>query len=167
MYMGGLRENMSKAKRKTLKGRGAVGKTVVAGAKDRASNRISAAVVDTPDRKTMHRFVEERSAPDAKVYTDDYVVYRGIPRDHETVRHVDGEYVRGDAHTQGIESFWSMLKRAHKGTFHHLSAKHLHRYVTEFSGRHNDRAADTITQMARMTHGMVGRRLRYIDLTNS
>ena len=152
-YMGGLRENMPKAKRRTLKGRGAVGKTVVAGAKDRATNRVSAAVVDKPDRKTLHGFIAERAAPGAKVYTDDYAVYRGMPFAHESVRHVDGEYVRGDAHTQGIESFWSMLKRAHKGTYHHLSAKHLDRYVTEFAGRHNDRDANTLDQMKNMAQG--------------
>ena len=86
MYMGGLRENMPKAKRKTLKGRGSVGKSVVAGAKDRATNKVSAAVVTAPSKKILHRFIAERAAPDAKVYTDDYVVYRGIPFDHEAVR---------------------------------------------------------------------------------
>ncbi len=164
VYMGGLRENMPKAKRRTLKGRGPVGKTVVAGARDRATNRISAAVVETPDRKTMHRFIEDRTAPAAKVYTDDYVVYRGMPRDHEAVRHIDGEYVRGKAHTQGIESFWSMLKRAHKGTFHHFSAKHTQRYVTEFSGRHNNRSANTMDQMICLAKNMEGRRLTYENL---
>ena len=164
-YIGGRRENMPRAKRKTLKGRGPVGKTVVAGAKDRATNKVSAAVVDTPDKRTMHRFIAERAAPNAKVYTDDYVVYRGMPFDHEAVRHSTGEYVRGEAHTQGIESFWSVLKRAHKGTFHHLSKKHMGRYIGEFSGRHDLREADTIDQLAAMADGMIGKRLRYQDLT--
>ena len=163
-YLGGKRENMPKAKRKTLKGRGAVGKAIVAGAKDRASNQVSAAVVETADRKTLHNFIIERAAPDAKVYTDDYVVYRGMPFDHEAVRHIDGEYVRGEAHTQGIESFWSMLKRGYQGTYHHMSPKHLSRYVNEFAGRHNDRSANTIDQMAGIAAGMIGRRLRYKDL---
>ncbi len=163
-YFGGKRENMPKAKRKRLSGRGPVGKTVVAGAKDRATNKVSAAVVETADKATIHRFIAERAAPGAKVYTDDYVVYRGIPFDHEAVRHVDGEYVRGDAHTNGIESFWSMLKRAHKGTFHKISAKHLQRYVNEFAGRHNIRDANTIDQMRSVVAGMVGRRLMYHDL---
>ena len=101
VYIGGLRENMPRRKRKTLKGRGPVGKAVVAGARDRATNRIGAAVVETPDRRTLHRFIAERAAPEARVYTDDYVVYRGMPYDHEAVRHVDGEYVRGDVHTPG------------------------------------------------------------------
>ena len=163
-YFGGKRENMSKAKRKTLKGRGPVGKTVVVGTKDRATKRVSAAVVDTPDKRTLQRFISERAAPGAKVYTDDYVVYRGMPFDHEAVRHVDGEYVRGDAHTNGIESFWSLLKRSYHGTFHHISEKHLGRYVREFAGRHNIRDLDTVTQMATLARGMVGKRLRYADL---
>ena len=87
-----------------------------------------------------------------------------MPFDHEAIRHVDGEYVRGDAHTQGIESFWSMLKRAHKGTFHKISPKHMQRYVNEFAGRHNDRSADTVDQITRMAQGMVGKRLRYREL---
>ena len=82
------------------------------------------------------------------VYTDDAGAYKGMPFDHESVRHSVGEYVSGMAHTNGIESFWSMLKRAHKGVYHKISPKHLQRYVDEFSGRHGVREADTITQMA-------------------
>ena len=74
------------------------------------------------------------------------------------------EYVRGQVHTNGIESFWATLKRAHKGTFHRLSPKHLHRYVDEFVGRHNARSMDTIDQMAKIAKGMDGKRLRYRDL---
>ena len=79
--------------------------------------------------------------------------------DHEAVNHSAGEYVRGMAHTNGIESFWSMLKRGYQGTFHHFSEKHLDRYVTEFAGRHNDREADTIDMMGNAAQGMVGKRL--------
>ena len=60
------------------------------------------------------------------------------------------------AHTNGVESFWSMLKRAHKGTFHRLSVKHLQRYIDEFAGRHNVREMDTLDQMAHVAAGMVG-----------
>ena len=70
------------------------------------------------------------AAPESMVYTDGATAYRGRTN-HEAVHHSVGEYVRGKAHTNGngVESFWSMLKRAHHGTFHRLSAKHLHRYV--------------------------------------
>lgn len=67
-------------------------------------------------------------------------------------------------HTNGVESFWSMLTRAHKGTFHRLSAKHLQRYVNEFAGRHNIRDLDTIRQMEHIVAKMVGKRLMYRDL---
>ena len=70
-----------------------------------------------------------------------------------------GEYVRGQAHTQDIESFWSMLKRAHMGVYHKLSPKHLDRYVREFVGRHNVCGLDTVDQMATVAVGMVGKRL--------
>ena len=68
------------------------------------------------------------------------------------------------AHINGIESFWSMLKRAHKGTFHKLSPKHLQRYVTEFAGKHNWREQDTIDIMVGVAVGFVGKRLRYREL---
>ena len=69
------------------------------------------------------------------------------------------------AHTNGIESFWSMLKRGYQGTFHHFSEKHCDRYVDEFAGRHNIRERDTADQMGHLAKEMVGKRLRYRDLT--
>ena len=68
------------------------------------------------------------------------------------------------AHTNGIESFWSMLKRAHKGTFHKISPKHLQRYVSEFAGKHNIRDLGTLGQMRDTVARMVGRNLLYRDL---
>lgn len=79
----------------------------------------------------------------------------------ESVKHSVGEYVRGQAHTNGVESFWSMLKRGYYGTCHKMSVKHLLRYVNEFSGRHNDRSINTIDQMMSMVQGMFGKRLSY------
>ena len=87
-----------------------------------------------------------------------------MPFKHETVKHSVSEYVNGMAHTNGIESFWSLLKRGYHGTYHHMSEKHLGRYVIEFSGRHNDRPAGTVDQMARIVQGMTGKRLKYRDL---
>ena len=120
-YMGGKRRNMSKAKRKTLTGRGTVGKTPVVGAKDRATGHVQAMPAQDVTATMLQRFVLDVAALDATVYTDEAAAYRGMPFEHEAVNHSVGEYVRGQAHTNGIESFWAMLKRAHKGTFHHLA----------------------------------------------
>ena len=163
-YVGGRRANMPKAKRKKMSGRGTAGKTAVVGAKDRASGRVSAVVVHSTDTKTLQSFVSENAAPGATVYTDEAAAYQGIPFAHEAVRHSVGEYVRDMVHTNGIESFWSLLKRAHKGTFHQISPEHLNRYVQEFAGRHNIRDLDTLDQMAIVARGMDGKRLTYRGL---
>ena len=163
-YIGGKRKNMPKAKRKALTGRGAVGKAVVIGIKDSASNRVTARKVEATDAKTLQGFVADHAAPGATVYTDEASAYKGMPFHHESVNHSVGEYVRGQAHTNGIESFWAMLKRGYQGTFHHFSGKHLDRYITEFSGRHNSRNADTLDMMRGVASGMVGKRLRYREL---
>ena len=162
-YFGGKRRNMSKARRKALAdtGRGPVGKTAVVGAKDRVTKRVAAQVVHATDQETLQGFVEDHVAPGATVYTDDATAYESLPFTHATVKHSLSEYVKGDVHTNGIESLWSMLKRAHKGTFHKLSPKHLDRYVQEFAGRHNVREQDTIDQMAAVADGMDGKRLTY------
>ena len=165
-YFGGRRKNMSNRRRKELRGtgRGPVGKTAVVGAKDRRTKKVAAKVVEHTDSATLHGFVGEHAAPGAKVYTDDASAYNGMAFDHETVKHSLAEYVRGDVHTNGIESLWSMMKRAHTGTFHKISPKHLDRYVQEFAARHNLREQDTINIMASMTAGMRGKRLRYREL---
>ena len=164
-HIGGKRKNKPLAKRKELKGRGAVDMTTVAGAKDRETNRIAARVVADIDAPTLQGFVREHAAPGAKVYTDTAGGYSGMTGfDHEAVNHSVGEYVRDMASTNGIESFWAMLKRGHQGIYHKFSPKHLDRYVTEFAGRHNDRQADTIDQMTGIVSGMVGKRLTYADL---
>ena len=77
------------------------------------------------------------------------------------MNHGAGEYARGDVNTNGIESFWSMLKRGYHGTYHRMRSKHLNRYVTEFAGRHNDRPRDTADQMECMAQATVGKRLPY------
>ena len=115
---------------------------------------------------SVQGFVGERAAKGATVYTDDHGGYQGMPFDHETVKHSISEFVNGMAHTNGIESFWALLKRGYHGTYHHMSEKHLGRYVTEFAGRHNDRGADTIDIMGNIARAMVGRRLRYSQLTS-
>ena len=158
-YVGGKRKNMSNVKRKELKdaGRGPVSKTAVVGMKDRDSYRIAANVVQSTDTETLQGFVADHADPDATVYTDEAAAYQGMPFEHESVRHSVGEYVREQVHTNGVESFWSMLKRSHMGTFHKISPKHLDRYVQEFAARHNLREADTIDIMAAIAAGGTGK----------
>ena len=161
-YFGGKERNKHESK-KLRAGRGPVGKTAVVGVKDRYTGQVAARVVENTDQETLQGFVKTHAAKGAKVYTDEARAYEGL-ENHESVKHSVGEYVRGQAHTNGVESFWSMLKRAHKGTFHKLSPKHLQRYVNEFSGRHNIRELDTEDQMSELVYGMEQKRLRYADL---
>ena len=150
-------------KRKALTGRGSTGKTAVVAVRDRATNRVRARVVENTDKPTLQGFVSENSEPGTMVYTDEAKAYEGLPN-HLAVKHSVGEYVKDMAHVNGVESFWSVLKRAHKGTFHRLSPKHLNRYIQEFSHKHNTRDLDTVKQMKAVMIGLVGRRLMYRDL---
>lgn len=106
-------------------------------------------------------------APGSRVYTDDHQAHRALHKmyQHDTVKHRIGEFARGRATTNSIESFWSMLKRGYHGTYYKMSDKHLHRYVNEFTGRHNIHDLDTVVQMAFIVLSMVGKRLKYEDLT--
>ena len=159
-YMGGKESNKHEWK-KLHAGRGTVGKTAVVGAKDRATNNVKAEVVPNTRVATLQRFVYENTGVDATVYTDEATAYQGLDRDHESIKHSAKEYVRFQASTNGIESFWSMLKRGHDGVYHHMSPKHLNRYVQEFSGRHNNRPLDTEEQMGQ---GSIGKHLSYEEL---
>lgn len=165
-FVGGKEKN-KRASKKLRAGRGAVGKTAIAGARDRATNRVSATVVPGTDAASLQGFVASRADAGAKVYTDQGAGYKGMPFDHETVNHSVSEYVRDQAHTNGIESFWATLKRGYHGTFHHISPKHLHRYVNEFATRHNLRTLDTETMMSETVARMVGKRLMYSELTEA
>ena len=162
-YVGGKEANKHSHK-KLRAGRGTIGKTPVIGMKDRDTKEIKARVIESTDQTTLQGFVVDNTTEDTTVYTDDARAYHGLPRPHKTVKHSVGEYVRERAHTNGMESFWSMLKRGFTGTFHQISPKHLHRYVDEFAGRHNVRPKDTIDQMTGIVRGMAGKRLRYDEL---
>ena len=163
-YIGGKERN--KHSHKKLKaGRGTAGKTAVVGAKDRETGKVKARVVSNTDIRTLHGFVHDTTERGAQLYTDDAAGYKGIRMRHEAVKHSVGEYVRDQAHTNGIESFWSMLKRGYVGTYHQISPKHLHRYICEFAGRHNVRQLDTIDQMNGLAQGMSGKRLKWATLT--
>ncbi len=161
-YVGGKEKNKHSSKR--IKGaRGTVGKTAVVGAKDRATKAVKATVIENTDRPTLSGFVADAIEPGATVYTDEHSGYDWV-ENREVVRHSIKEFVRDRAHTNGIESFWAMLKRGYVGTYHKMSKKHLSRYVHEFAERQNLREYDTIDQMVMVAGGCVGKRLLYADL---
>ena len=164
VYMGGLEKNKHESK-KLHAGTGGVGKTAVVGVKERQSGNVHAEVVSSVNRDTLHGIIENKTEEGSKVYTDQLHAYRNIPkRDHEAIAHNIGEYVKGRAHTNGIESFWASLRRAHMGTFHKFSPKHLQRYVNEFEAKNNIRDMDTIDQMRHVVRQMPMKRLTYKQL---
>ena len=162
-YIGGKEGNKHESK-KLRAGRGAVGKTAVAGVKDRTTGRVNTEVVESTDKGTLQNFVIRHTVPGTTVYTDEASAYVGLPRPHEAVKHSANEYVRGMAHTNGLESHWALFKRGIDGIYHHVSVKHLPRYTTEFEGRHNNRPLDTSEQMGIMARGAAGKQLPYSTL---
>ena len=161
MYVGGKHSNMHPDKRP--KGRGAVGKEIVAGAVDRESGMVAAEVVPSTRKRDLHQFVADHSTPDALKFTDDLSSYQGLPNRH-FVRHGVGQYVDDLASVNGAESLWALFKRGYHGTYHWMSPAHLQRYVNEFVGRSNMRACDTVVQLRTMVYLALRKRLRYLDL---
>ena len=162
-YFGGRETNKHESKKRHA-GRGTAGKATVIGAKDRKTGKVKAEVIKGTDKRTLQSFVVAAAITGATVYTDDHKSYQGLPFEHETVKHSISEYVRDQAHTNGIESFWAMLKRGYHGTYHHMSPKHLQRYVNEFAGRYGVRELDTADQMGAVARRMAYKRLSYKEL---
>ena len=161
-YFGGKQANKHYDK-KIANAQGGRGKKMVIAVKERESNQISAEVIESRTRESVQGFIRENiDVGNSTIYTDDYKGYNGIPR--TAVNHSAGQYVTEQAHVNGVESFWALMKRGVMGTFHHISPKHLQRYVNEFAGRHNIKDKDDIARMTLIALGMVGKRLRWSDL---
>ncbi len=158
-YIGG-RERNKHASKKLRAGRGPVGKLPVVGMRERKSGRFKARPVAGTDAAHLQSAVRSEVKPGSTLYTDGHRAYRGMGEyRHEAVEHSVGEYVRAQAHTNGIESFWALLKRGYVGTLHHFSAKHMARCVDEFATCHNRRGWDTmayIDQSLRNAGGVLG-----------
>lgn len=125
------------------KGKGYTGnKTVVVGAIQRGGE-VRMETAPDATRPTLHGFINEYVSADAEaIHTDEHSAYKGIGDEntrHETVNHSQEEWVRGDVHTNSIEGMWSLFKRGVVGSFHHVSRKHLDRYLDEFEFRFNNR----------------------------
>ena len=133
----------------------AANKGLVVGVVQRGG-KVRLEVIDRADRKTLHAFIQNHTAPDTElIITDELPAYRGISdhdTNHETVNHRNKEWVRGNVHTNGIENVWSLLKRSVTGTYHKLSIKHLDAYLDELEWRFNNRQnpwlfRDTLTKL--------------------
>lgn len=133
------------------------------GIKDQGTNQIEAAPMGSVTKKSVGKLIDDAVKDGATIYTDESKVYGKLPN-HEAVNHSAGEFVKGQAHINCLESFWALLRRGYYGTYHKMSVKHLARYVNEFAGRHTIRSLDTIRQMSTVAYRMHGKRLRYKDL---
>ena len=162
-YIGG-KESNKHASKKLRVGGGSGGKTAVFGMRERGGD-VRAFLLPDITRRVIREELDRHVRPSAMIYHDDHVVYRGLDQPHHSVTHSAGEYIRGQIHTNGIESFWSVLKRGYTGIYHKMSVKHLHRYVDEFSVRFNTSRMDTLECLGMTAERMVGKRLTYGELT--
>lgn len=169
-FIGGKVKNMSKSKRAALaKGRGGIGptqKAIVVGVLDRDAKRVSAKVVPNTQSENLLPPVFENVTPRAKVFTDSHHSYVALRDhfDHESVNHFVDEYVRGEVHTNGIENFWSLLKRCLHGTYISVEPFHLSRYVDEQVFRYNHRKMNDGERFDGVLSRIAGRRITYANL---
>ena len=165
-FVGRPEKNKNKSN-KLNAGRGGIGKSIVIGVKERGSKQVKAKVIKNTQRDTLQDFINDNVESGSNENTDDFKAYKNLNGyKHNFVKHSVDEHVCEQARINGMESFWPMLKRAHKGTLHKISKKHLYRYVNEFVVRHNVREEDTINQMEIIVAGMIGRRIMYKDLVS-
>ena len=167
-FIGGKEKNKHGNKKLHL-GRGGIGKVAVVGIRDENATIRATPVADT-SAPTLTGYIAANVPAGAAVVTDEFAAYRGLSAKgyiHHTVNHTAGEYVRHYCiHTNGIESFWALLKRGHYGVYHYMSPKHLNRYVNEFAFRQNTREAGTMGFIEQTIGRMIGKRLTYKALTN-
>jgi len=147
--------------------RAAYDKQAVAGVMQRGTegepSQVKAFPVEREIKKVMTGVVQDHIAPGTDIMTDDHKAYISLGKSgwkHQIVSHSKDEWVRGQVHTQGIESFWSLFKRGLIGSFHSVSVKHLHRYLNEFSFRFNQRESEDLFALIIMNLA-IGSALRY------
>ena len=140
-FVGGKAKNMHKAKREKLGGRGTVGKTAVHGMVERHGSVVTAIVGEESQSAVLPQ-VREKILPSSLVYSDEHAAYnplKSMGYEHRRVHHAAKVYVQGDAHTNTIEGFWSLVKRGISGVNHAVSEKYLQSYLNEYSFRYNRR----------------------------
>ena len=164
-YVGGKEKNKHADKRtKNNQGRSTKTKAPVFGMIERGG-RVVAMVVKSTDSRTLQPLIRQYVKVGANLMTDEYRAYIGSNAlyNHQIVKHGEGEYVSGSVHTNGMENFWSQLKRGIFGVYHHVSVKHLGNYVDEFAFRYNFRKMKEGERVDFMLSQVSGR-LLYKDL---
>lgn len=165
-FIGGKLSNMHKRKRaQKPKGRGTVGKAVVQGLIERGGE-ARVRVVKDQKRSTLQPIIREHVEPGSAVYTDTLKSYEGLSDQyiHAMIDHAI-QYVNGRVHTNCMENFWSLLKRALMGTYVRVSPEHLDRYLDEQTMRFNARKGDDQSRFQKVMARTPGRRLTYGALT--
>jgi transposase-like protein len=125
-------------------------KPIVFGLVQRAENGkpsiVRAFPIPRASAKAVTDAIRKNVSTSARLYTDEFPGYKGLDKDfnRKTVNHIKLEFVRGDVHTNSIEGFWSLFKRGIRGSWHHISAKHMDRYLGEFCYRQNNREAEDL-----------------------
>ena len=170
-FIGGLAKNMHASKKKHL-GTGGAGKTAVLGILKRKSgksvSKVRAQVIADTKVETLQPAIRAAVESGARLFTDAWVSYRGLGADyqHEVINHAM-EYVRGAVHTNGIENFWSLLKRTLKGTYVSVEPFHLGRYLDEQTFRFNERDDNDAGRFKTVLSAIFGKRLTYKELTGN
>jgi len=166
-FIGGLARNMHKDKKAVkITGTGGSGKELVMGLLDRETGKVRVKHIANRERHTLQKEVRANVEAGSQVFTDELASYTGLDKDfvHEFVNHAE-EYVRGNVHTNGIENFWSLLKRGLKGTYVSVEPFHLFRYLDEQAFRYNERKDNDGGRFIGVMSQVTGRRLTYKNLT--
>jgi len=165
-FIGGKAANMHASKRKAkIVGRGPTGKAIVMGLLQRGGP-VRAKVVLNTKRHTLHTQIKAHVTPGSRVFTDALPSYNGLDSqyEHEAVDHAV-EYARGNVHTNGMENFWCLLKRSIRGTYVHVNAGHVERYVDEQAYRFNERKGTDESRFVSAAKEATGKRITYQQLT--
>ena len=169
-FVGGLAKNMHKHKREQkITGTGGAGKAIVMGILERGtdgkSSKVRARTLESTQKAVLHAEVRKHVEPGSALYTDAHGGYRGLSDayQHEFVDHAV-EYVRDNVHTNGMENFWSLLKRGLKGTYISVEPYHLFRYLDEQVFRFNERKLSDFGRFTSVLSWVSGLRLTYKEL---
>ena len=168
-FIGGLSRNMHKRDRaRKITGTGGSGKELVMGLLDRETGKVRVKHVANRKRGTLQEEIRQNVQAGAELMTDELASYTGLDKEyvHQFVNHAE-EYVHGNVHTNGMENFWSLLKRGFKGTYISVEPFHLFRYLDEQAFRFNERKNEDGDEgrFNEVLGSVAGRRLTYKELT--